>query len=70
MTYCGYALMDMDRPDIDGNGTYSTHLYTQKAIQVVEDASRSGKVRGFIGMPSTSFERDLASTGWVGVSIM
>ena len=43
--YCGYALRDIDRMAKDGNGTYSTHLYTQRATQVVEDVARSGKVR-------------------------
>ncbi|KAK3749068.1 hypothetical protein RRG08_034043 [Elysia crispata] len=39
--FCGYSLRDMDRPYLDGKGTYSTHLYTQKAVQIVEEAARS-----------------------------
>ncbi|CAL1531381.1 unnamed protein product [Lymnaea stagnalis] len=36
--WCGYDLRDMDRPVTNMNGTYSTHLYTKKAIDVINQA--------------------------------
>ncbi|RUS71733.1 hypothetical protein EGW08_020498 [Elysia chlorotica] len=41
--YCGYSLRDMDTPYLSGNGTYSTHLYTQKAVQRIQEAADSDK---------------------------
>lgn len=38
-TYCGYALRDNDGPSVEGNETYSTHLYTEKAIQHIKAAA-------------------------------
>ena len=38
---CGYDLRDMENPVTDMNGTYSTHLYTSKAIDIIKKASLS-----------------------------
>ncbi|GFO01792.1 arylsulfatase j [Plakobranchus ocellatus] len=43
VTFCGNTLLDMDQPVIDANGTFSTHLYTKKAIEVVEKAAQLDK---------------------------
>lgn len=42
--WCGYDLRDMNEPVTNMNGTYSTHLYTQKAIDVINSARTAGKV--------------------------
>ncbi|GFS14723.1 arylsulfatase I [Elysia marginata] len=41
--WCGYDLRDMETPVTNMNGTYSTHLYTGKAIDVVKNATKSKK---------------------------
>ncbi|GFO26295.1 arylsulfatase b-like [Plakobranchus ocellatus] len=41
--WCSNSLLDMEEPVGDQNGTYSTHLYTDKAIDIVVNASRSDK---------------------------
>ena len=43
-TWCGYDLRDNDKPVTDMNGTYSTHLYTHKSIEVIKRAANSSKV--------------------------
>ncbi|GFO46215.1 hypothetical protein PoB_007272000 [Plakobranchus ocellatus] len=39
--WCGYDLRDMEEPVTNMNGTYSTHLYTDKAINLIKTASKS-----------------------------
>ncbi|BFZ15529.1 hypothetical protein BsWGS_18568 [Bradybaena similaris] len=41
--WCGYDLRDMNEPVTNMNGTYSTHLYTQKAINVINSARTAEK---------------------------
>ena len=42
--WCGYDLWDGDRPVTDANGTYSTHLYTDRAQHIIKKAAASEKV--------------------------
>ncbi|XP_005093145.1 arylsulfatase B [Aplysia californica] len=39
--WCGYDLRDGNEPVTTMNGTYSTHLYTRKSIELIEKASSS-----------------------------
>ena len=41
--WCGYDLRDMNTPVTTMNGTYSTHLYTNKSIELIKNASASDK---------------------------
>ncbi|RUS78916.1 hypothetical protein EGW08_013329 [Elysia chlorotica] len=41
--WCGFDLRDMETPVTNMNGTYSTHLYTGKAVDIVKNASNSEK---------------------------
>ncbi|XP_059147351.1 arylsulfatase B-like [Physella acuta] len=41
--WCGYDLRDMDKPVTTMNGTYSTHLYTEKAKDIINQAKVSEK---------------------------
>ncbi|RUS91746.1 hypothetical protein EGW08_000454 [Elysia chlorotica] len=41
--FCGLDLRDMDQPVTDKNGTYSTLLYTEKAVQLIQSAATSEK---------------------------
>lgn len=41
--WCGYDLRDMETPVTNMNGTYSTHLYTGKAVDIVKNASKADK---------------------------
>uniref|UniRef100_A0A0B6Z776 Sulfatase N-terminal domain-containing protein n=1 Tax=Arion vulgaris TaxID=1028688 RepID=A0A0B6Z776_9EUPU len=41
--WCGYDLRDMNEPVTNMNGTYSTHLYTRKAIDIVNSAKSADK---------------------------
>ncbi|GFR63088.1 sulfatase 2 [Elysia marginata] len=42
--YCGYDLRDMDQPVRDKDRTYSTLLYTKKAVDLIHSAAASDKV--------------------------
>ncbi|CAG5115309.1 unnamed protein product [Candidula unifasciata] len=42
-TWCGYDLRDMSEPVTNMNGTYSTHLYTKRAIDVINRSKNAGK---------------------------
>ena len=44
--YCGYDLWDNNKPDINQIGTYSTHLFTQKSIDIINNHA-SSKVTTF-----------------------
>ena len=39
--HCGLDLWDNEEPDFDQDGVYSTHLFVQKAQQMVEERDKT-----------------------------